>query len=353
MEILKSIEAELKKLLQTSEPKQSIELVGGEGFEPIDNKDLAAAYLPAETLLAGGGKRWRPLLAVYCSGLCGKTPTETVLRLSVLPEAVHNGTLIIDDIEDGAVLRRGAPCAHIRFGVDAAVNSGNLLYFLPTVLIDNAELNDSQKLGLYKIYSLYMRRVHFGQALDIEWHKTDKIPSEEAYFQMCRLKTGSLAAMAAQIGVFLGGGTESQRQAAAVIAENIGVFFQIVDDIINLRTGNKGKNRGDDIVERKKSLPVLYYCRKNDPAPLLQLMKIASERGYDNARTEIDEAVSLILSDGADKEAEKTALALRGETVALLRKSFPASEFSLKIEEMIDGFFREVAVSSKIGYSES
>lgn len=353
MEILKSIEAELKKLLQTSEPKQSIELVGGEGFEPVDSTDLASAYRPAEALLGGGGKRWRPLLMALCGGLTGRQPDETLLSLTPLPELVHNGTLIIDDIEDGAVLRRGSPCAHIRFGVDTAINTGNLLYFLPTVLIDNAGLTDSQKLTLYRIYSYYMRRVHFGQALDIEWHKTDKIPKEEAYLQMCRLKTGSLAAMAAECGLFLGGGTESQRQAAAVIAENIGVFFQIVDDIINLRTGNKGKNRGDDIVERKKSLPVLYYCRKNDPAPLLQLMKIASERGYDNARTEIDEAVSLILSDGADKEAEKTALALRGETVALLRKSFPASEFSLKIEEMIDGFFREVAVSSKIGYSES
>ena len=353
MEILQSIEAGLKELLPVSDPKKSIGLAGGGGFDPIDKKDLTAAYLPAETLLAGGGKRWRPLLAVYCCGLCGKEPDETVLRLAVLPEAVHNGTLIIDDIEDGAVLRRGAPCAHIRFGTDAAVNSGNLLYFLPTVLIDTAGLSDSQKLGLYQIYSLYMRRVHFGQALDIEWHKTDKIPSEEAYFQMCRLKTGSLAAMAAQTGVFLGGGTEKQRQAAAVIAENIGVFFQIIDDVINLRTGNKGKNRGDDIVERKKSLPVLYYCRRNDPAPLLRLMKTASERGYTDARSEIAEAVSLILADGADKEAEKTALALRDETAALLRKSFPVSEFSRRIEEMIDGFFREVAVSSKIGYSES
>ena len=353
MEILQSIEAGLKELLPVSDPKKSIGLAGGGGFDPIDEKDLTAAYLPAETLLAGGGKRWRPLLAVYCCGLCGKEPDETVLRLAVLPEAVHNGTLIIDDIEDGAVLRRGAPCAHIRFGVDTAVNSGNLLYFLPTVLIDTAGLSDSQKLGLYQIYSLYMRRVHFGQALDIEWHKTDKIPSEEAYFQMCRLKTGSLAAMAAQTGVFLGGGTEKQRQAAAVIAENIGVFFQIIDDVINLRTGNKGKNRGDDIVERKKSLPVLYYCRRNDPAPLLRLMKTASERGYADARAEIAEAVSLILADGADKEAEKTALALRDETAALLGKSFPVSEFSRRIEEMIDGFFREVAVSSKIGYSES
>ena len=255
-----------------------------------------------------------------------------------MPEAVHNGTLIIDDIEDGAVLRRGAPCAHIRFGVDAAVNSGNLLYFLPTVLIDNAELNDSQKLGLYKIYSLYMRRVHFGQALDIEWHKTDKIPSEEAYFQMCRLKTGSLAAMAAQIGVFLGGGTESQRQAAAVIAENIGVFFQIVDDIINLRTGNKGKNRGDDIVEKKKSLPVILYCRRNDPHELMKLMQTAADRGYEKAETEVLRAVQMILDSGADKEAEAVAETLRRQTLDMLRTAFPETESRLKIEEMVERF---------------
>ncbi len=338
MEILKSIEAELKKLLQTSEPKQSIELVGGEGFEPIDNKDLAAAYLPAETLLAGGGKRWRPLLAVYCSGLCGKTPTETVLRLSVLPEAVHNGTLIIDDIEDGAVLRRGSPCAHIRFGVDTAINTGNLLYFLPTVLIDNAGLTDSQKLTLYRIYSYYMRRVHFGQALDIEWHKTDKIPSEEAYFQMCRLKTGSLAAMAAQIGVFLGGGTPEQQKIIGTVAENIGIVFQIADDIINLRTGNKGKNRGDDIVEKKKSLPVILYCRRNDPHELMKLMQTAADRGYEKAETEVLRAVQMILDSGADKEAEAVAETLRRQTLDMLRTAFPETESRLKIEEMVERF---------------
>lgn len=338
MEILKSIEAELKKLLQTSEPKQSIELVGGEGFEPIDNKDLAAAYLPAETLLAGGGKRWRPLLAVYCSGLCGKTPTETVLRLSVLPEAVHNGTLIIDDIEDGAVLRRGSPCAHIRFGVDTAINTGNLLYFLPTVLIDNAGLTDSQKLTLYRIYSYYMRRVHFGQALDIEWHKTDKIPKEEAYLQMCRLKTGSLAAMAAECGLFLGGGTPEQQKIIGTVAENIGIVFQIADDIINLRTGNKGKNRGDDIVEKKKSLPVILYCRRNDPHELMKLMQTAADRGYEKAETEVLRAVQMILDSGADKEAEAVAETLRRQTLDMLRTAFPETESRLKIEEMVARF---------------
>ena len=183
-----------------------------------------------------------------------------------------------------------------------------------------------------------MRRVHFGQALDIEWHKTDKIPSEEAYFQMCRLKTGSLAAMAAQIGVFLGGGTPEQQKIIGTVAENIGIVFQIADDIINLRTGNKGKNRGDDIVEKKKSLPVILYCRRNDPHELMKLMQTAADRGYEKAETEVLRAVQMILDSGADKEAEAVAETLRRQTLDMLRTAFPETESRLKIEEMVERF---------------
>lgn len=336
--ILSQIEARIAALLPVSEPEKTISAVAGSGFAPVAGADLASAYRPAEALLGGGGKRWRPLLMTLCGGLTGRQPDETLLSLTPLPELVHNGTLIVDDIEDGAVLRRGAPCAHIRFGVDTAVNTGNLLYFLPTVLIDNADLTDSQKLTLYRIYSYYMRRVHFGQALDIEWHKTDKIPQEAAYLQMCRLKTGSLAAMAAECGLFLGGGTPEQRKMIGTVAENIGIVFQIADDIINLRTGNKGKNRGDDIVEKKKSLPVILYCRRNDPSELMKLMQTAADRGYENAETEVLRAVQMILDSGADKEAEAVAETLRRQTLDTLKTAFPETESRRQIEEMIARF---------------
>lgn len=336
--ILSQIEALMAALLPVCAPEKTISAVAGPGFGPVDSADLASAYRPAEALLGGGGKRWRPLLMTLCGGLTGRQPDETLLSLTPLPELVHNGTLMVDDIEDGAVLRRGSPCAHIRFGVDTAINTGNLLYFLPTVLIDNAGLTDSQKLTLYRIYSYYMRRVHFGQALDIEWHKTDKIPKEEAYLQMCRLKTGSLAAMAAECGLFLGGGTPEQQKIIGTVAENIGIVFQIADDIINLRTGNKGKNRGDDIVEKKKSLPVILYCRRNDPHELMMLMQTAADRGYEKAETEVLRAVQMILDSGADKEAESVAEALRRQTLDMLRTAFPETESRLKIEEMVERF---------------
>lgn len=336
--LLSQIEEQINALLPTTNVKKTIAAVAGNGFEAVADTDLAAAYTPAQALLQDGGKRWRPLLAVLCSRLLGHEVNETVLSLSTLPELVHNGTLMVDDIEDGAVLRRGAPCAHIQFGIDTAVNSGNLLYFLPTVLIDNANLNESQKLKIYQIYAYYMRRVHFGQALDIEWHKSDRIPEEAAYLQMCRLKTGSLAAMAAEIGLFLGGGTPEQLNIIATVAENIGIVFQIADDITNLRTGNKGKNRGDDIVEGKKSLPVIFYCRKHDPSELLRLMKEAAHRGYEQAKAEIACAVQMLIDSGADTEAQNAADDLRRETLNLLRNSFSETEARAQIEEMVNRF---------------
>ncbi|MDY3939799.1 MAG: polyprenyl synthetase family protein [Spirochaetia bacterium] len=336
--ILPQIEARITALLPVTEAKKTIAAVAGSGFDCIDNTDLISAYRPAEALLGGGGKRWRPRLMALCSRLTGREVSDTVLQLAVLPELVHNGTLMVDDIEDGAVLRRGSPCAHIRYGVDTAINSGNLLYFLPTVLIDNADLTDSQKLTLYRIYAFYMRRVHFGQALDIEWHKTDKIPEEAAYLQMCRLKTGSLAAMAAECGLFLGGGTPEQQKIIGTVAENIGIVFQIADDIINLRTGNKGKNRGDDIVEKKKSLPVILYCRRYDPAALMNLMRIAAENGYERAKNEVMQAVEMLLNSDADKEAEAVAESLRRDTLNLLRTSFPETDARRQIEEMVACF---------------
>lgn len=338
-QLIKPIEEFIARLLPINSPKESIEAVAGGGFEAVENDHLAEAYRPAYALLSSGGKRWRPVLMQLCSQLMGKPLTDCVVELSVLPELVHNGTLMVDDIEDGAVLRRGEPCSHIQFGVDCAINTGNLIYFLPTTLIDKAPLSQEVKLKLYQIYSYYMRRVHFGQALDIHWHKTNAIPSQEAYFQMCRLKTGALAAMAAEVGVLLGNGSKEQQKTMGEIAENIGIVFQIADDIINLRTGNKGKNRGDDIVEKKKSLPVILYAQEHDPSALLDLMDFAATHGYEKAKKEISHGVELILNAHCDEKAEAIGESLRQKTLKELETAFESSEARNQIKKMVLQFF--------------
>jgi octaprenyl-diphosphate synthase len=220
---------------------------------------------PCADVLGRGGKRWRPLLAcLVCEALGGG---EGALPLAPLVELCHNASLIHDDIEDGSTLRRGLPAAHVLYGVDAALNAGCFLYFLPLMRIDGLEASAEFKLSVYSLWALTMRRLHLGQSLDIDWHRGGAAPSVEEYYAMCALKTGSLARFAVELGaraVELGGCAAADGdlvEGLALRAERLGVGFQVLDDVRNLICGVPGKERGDDVVEGKMSLPVLLFLR--------------------------------------------------------------------------------------------
>jgi octaprenyl-diphosphate synthase len=123
---------------------------------------------------------------------------------------------------------------------------------------------------VYRIWGEHIRRLHLGQAMDIAWHRDPALlPSLEEYDLMCRLKTGSLASLAAVLGVVAAAQDTKFPEKESELIRNLGLFaeklgmsFQIMDDVKNLTTGNAGKQRGDDVVEGKKSLPVLLYLRK-------------------------------------------------------------------------------------------
>ena len=210
-----------------------------------------------------GGKRWRPLLMVLCAELsaeCGKKSCLSeggIFALTPLVEFVHTASLIHDDIEDSAEVRRGKPSAYIQYGLDTALNAGSWLYFEAAVCIDSLSCPDSFKNSLYSLYAQELRRLHLGQAMDIYWHRNPElVPSAEEYAQMVHCKTGTLASLAVQTGIIGGGGTREEAFRAGSIAACVGEGFQILDDVQNLTTGNPGKKRGDDIVEGKKSLPL-------------------------------------------------------------------------------------------------
>jgi len=248
---------------------------------------------PALELVRRGGKRWRPLLLVLTARAFGRP--DGALALAPLVEIAHSGTLIVDDIEDGAVKRRGGPAIHLMFGVDAAVNAGNLLYFLPLVLIDELEVDAATRLALHARYALHMRRLHLGQAMDIEWHRQDDfVPAVDQYLAMCALKTGVLARASAELGALAAGGRPEAAAALGSLFEKAGVAFQILDDAKNLRSGLPGKDRGDDIVEGKKSLPVILACDGN-PALRQELSRcFARARVKGIAAPEVEEAIGIL-----------------------------------------------------------
>lgn len=264
---------------------------------------------PALELVRRGGKRWRPLLLVLSARAFGRP--DGALPLAPLVEIAHSGSLIVDDIEDGAVKRRGGPAIHLMFGVDAAVNAGNLLYFLPLVLIDELDVDSAVRLALHARYALHMRRLHLGQAMDIEWHRRDDfVPDADQYLAMCALKTGVLARASAELGAMAAGAKPEAAAALGALFEKAGVAFQILDDAKNLRSGLPGKDRGDDIVEGKKSLPVILACRR-DPKLGRDLSRcFAAARKQGIGAPEVTEAIGLLEGTGAVEEALSTARGL-------------------------------------------
>lgn len=338
----KKIEKQLNSLLPSSVDSSWIKKVNNGKIEIDDNSLFDQICEPARDLVFRGGKRWRPLLMLLVAKMIGgQKAVEVALELVTLVELPHNGSLIIDDIEDNSVLRRGEKAVHIKYGVDISINAGNFLYYLPTLTIDNSTLTDKQKLTVYSIYTTYMRKIHLGQGMDIVWHRDTKtIPSIEAYKSMSRLKTGCLAAMGTQLGAAVATDDEKIIAKAAEIGEKIGLAFQIIDDIINLERGNVGKNRGDDIVENKKSLPIILWANKNQTElpSLFNLFEKAKKRGYKKSKTEILSFIDKLIQFGSLEEAKLIANEIIQEVNSLIRELFTESEERTYLLSMLSEF---------------
>lgn len=292
--------------------------------EAINNNPIFIQKLiePNKNLIDLGGKRWRPLFLILCYELAKKEnpdalSQETAYSLTPLVEFVHTASLIHDDIEDSADLRRGKPAAHITYGLDTALNAASWLYFEAPVCINNNNLSDKQKIKFYKLYTNELRRLHLGQAMDIYWHREKSVfPTMDEYQAMVKNKTGTLASLAAQIGFIAGGATEDQAAAFGEIAANIGIGFQIIDDVINLTKGNPGKKRGDDIVEGKKSLPVLIHVSMfpEDKEKISSLMAQAEKQGIDSPA--VEECIKLLQKSNCIQKAAEMGKNLITENCA-------------------------------------
>jgi len=287
------------------------------GIKPgsVDPALLGSLTAPGRDLIDRGGKRWRPLLMLLvANALAGDCGEAAALPLVPLVEFCHNASLIHDDIEDNSDERRGKPAVHLVYGADAAINSGAFLYFLPLACIKGSGLSFESQKNIRESWGLFMRKLHLGQAMDISWHRDFySLPEIPEYVQMCRLKTGCLAGMAAVLAFHCVEDslkTAGKAKAAADLqdklregAEKLGVGFQILDDVKNLSTGVPGKKRGDDIVEGKKSLPVLLYLHKNPEKMEFAAGCFRAARSAGIAAPELEELIGAMQETGALEEA--------------------------------------------------
>ncbi len=298
------------------------------------NKGIAE---PIWEILDRGGKRWRPALFLLICEALGKD-SENCLDFAIIPEVVHNGTLIIDDIEDSSELRRGKPCTYRIFGVDLAVNAGNAMYYLPLLPLmeKKAELPAETLRDIYEVYVQEMINLSLGQAMDITWHRgianADRL-NEQDYLQMCAYKTGTLARMSAKISAVLAGASKELVEKLGRFAESIGVAFQMQDDVLDLTGKEFAKKKGgvgQDVTEGKRTLMVIHTLKNASSADRKRLIQILNMHTSD--QTLRDEAIALMQKYRAMEHVTRTATRIVEESWKDVDKLLPASEAKEKLK---------------------
>ena len=342
---LEKIEKSLQQIIPTQSNSQWNKLSFGNIPECVNNDHLANLLTPCRNLMDLGGKRWRPLLLVLCyelacqSGKKDGLQEDDVYNLTTLVEFVHTASLIHDDIEDGADTRRGKPAAHITYGLDTALNAASWLYFEAPVCINQLNTSEEFKNRFYRLYTQELRRLHLGQAMDIYWHRNPElIPTPQEYTAMVKSKTGTLASLATQIGFLAAGCSEEEALQAGTIAASLGEGFQILDDVINLTKGNPGKKRGDDIVEGKKSLPVLLHLQENpsDKEQIANCMKKAASEGINSSA--VEECISILNKGTCISKAKEQGCKIIEENVSALANFFGTKDSAPAAKLIIDLF---------------
>ena len=302
-------------------------------LEPL-NKAIAD---PIWDMLDRGGKRWRPALFLLICEALGNN-SDFCLDFSIIPEVIHNGTLVVDDIEDASELRRGKPCTYKIYQMDIAVNAGNAMYFLPLLplMTQKSKIAPEKQRDVYEVYVQEMINLSLGQAMDIAWHRgianADHL-REDDYLQMCAYKTGTLARMAAKMAAVLSGADKPLVERLGRLAESIGVAFQMQDDILDLTGVDFAKKKGgvgQDITEGKRTLMVIYTLGKASNADQKRLIDILNMHTSEQVLR--DEAIVLMQKYDAIEHVRLTAERMVEESWVETEKLLPTPQAKEKLK---------------------
>ena len=218
-------------------------------------------YEPIRYIMKLGGKRLRPNLVLLAYGLY-RDDAEKIIKYAVAVEAFHNFTLMHDDIMDKAPLRRGKPTVHEKYNSNTAILSGDVM--LIKVYEMFMSLPDHQLKEVLRLFNRTAAEVCEGQQMDMDF-ETMKNVSEKQYLEMIRLKTAVLLGFSLELGAILAGAAEDDRTALYDFGVNVGVGFQLMDDLLDVYADQKkfGKTVGGDIVSNKKTYLLIKALERN------------------------------------------------------------------------------------------
>jgi geranylgeranyl pyrophosphate synthase/predicted secreted hydrolase len=300
--------------------------------------------VPVWDLVDRSGKRWRPIFGILLLEALGVSSRPYEGLISCL-DFIHAGALIIDDIEDDSLLRRGQECIHLRYGVDVAINAGNTLYFLPgAAVIRHPLLTPETRRRALEIKERVSIEAHCGQATDIFWSRKmapDYLRRllegdvESKILQMYAFKTASAAAGVAEFVAAIADVSREITQACADFARLFGVAYQIVDDIHNFsRSADWTKVTGEDLANGKLTLVIAKALRRLAPADSARLQAILCSRELRGQPSILAEGVELVYRSGALDLCREMAKSMVNDAWGKLSPRLRSSEPKIMLHAM-------------------
>ena len=252
--------------------------------------DVVLVNQIAEHIIGGGGKRLRPLLVLLASRAL-RYEGERHIELAVIVEFIHTATLLHDDVVDDSQLRRGRSTANALFGNEAAVLVGDSLYsraFQMMVAVGD--------MRVMEIMARTTSEIADGEVLQL-LNRHDPDTTEASYLEVIHRKTAMLFEAAARLGAVCASAPPQHEDAMTRYGRHLGTAYQLVDDVLDYqgRTGEIGKNVGDDLAEGKPTLPLIHAIRNSTGRTARLLREAIRTRGRDS----IEEVIAAVESAGS------------------------------------------------------
>ena len=252
--------------------KRVEELIQRESVASVDAITAVGQYLHQ-----GGGKRIRPSLLLLCCRLFGEPP-ENTLQLAAVVEMIHTATLVHDDVIDIAETRRGRPSTNAVWGNHTSVLAGDWLYM--------QAFQVALKQRNFHVFDVLIGSTQLmveGELLQLD--RLGRIDISEAdYMELVDRKTASLFSACARLGAHTGGADEAIESRLAEYGWNLGMAFQLVDDVLDFTAHETvlGKPVGNDLQEGKVTLPLVYALAEASPEERRLVETVLSDRSYEN-----------------------------------------------------------------------
>jgi octaprenyl-diphosphate synthase len=269
----------------------------------------------AEHIIAGGGKRLRPLLVVLAGRACGigdaaGAAARPHIQAAAFIEFIHTATLLHDDVVDMSALRRGRDTANEVFGNQATVLVGDFVYSRAFQMMAAVR---SQR--VIEIMAEATNVIAEGEVLQL-MNARDPDTSEQRYLEVIHRKTAQLFQAGAEVAAVVAGASPAVQQGLARYGKHLGTAYQLIDDVLDYRSDpeTRGKNLGEDLAEGKPTLPLIHALRMGD-ARTASLIRTAIESG---GREQLDAILAAIESTGGLQYTARLAQAEADLAIAAL-----------------------------------